>query len=75
MTGEIPAELGGLTNLVGLSLSSNQLTGEIPAELGDLTNLVGLYLQGNQLAGCIPAGLRNTPINDFAQVGLPFCGN
>ena len=41
MTGEIPAELGDLTNLEGLDLASNQLTGEIPAELGSLTNLNG----------------------------------
>ena len=75
LTGEIPAELGGLTNLERLGLSSNQLTGEIPAELGGLSNLVSLYLSSNQLTGCIPAGLRNTPDNDLAEVGLPFCGN
>ena len=75
LTGEIPAGLGGLTNLEVLTLSSNQLTGEIPAELGDLSNLVSLYLSSNHLTGCIPAGLRNTPDNDLAQAGLPFCGN
>ena len=32
MTGEIPTELGSLSNLTVLALSSNQLTGEIPAE-------------------------------------------
>ena len=37
MTGEIPAELGSLTNLRVLNLQYNQLTGGIPAELGDLT--------------------------------------
>ena len=57
LTGEIPAELGGLTNLVGLELQGNQLTGEIPVELGGLTNLVGLELQGNQLTGEIPVEL------------------
>ena len=35
LTGEIPAELGDLTNLKGLWLDRNQLTGEIPAELGN----------------------------------------
>ena len=39
LTGEIPVELGGLSNLTHLYLFSNQLTGEIPAELGGLTNL------------------------------------
>ena len=37
MTGEIPPELGGLSNLEWLYLWGNQLTGEIPPELGDLS--------------------------------------
>ena len=37
MTGEIPPELGGLSNLTELYLD-NQLTGEIPPELGGLSN-------------------------------------
>ena len=69
-----PFVLGCLTNLVGLSLSSNQLTGEIPAELGGLTNLVVLSLSRNELTGEIPAELGNLsnlvilylPRNQFA---------
>ena len=57
LTGEIPAELGSLTNLERLWLAGNQLTGEIPAELGSLTNLEGLSLNDNQLTGEIPAEL------------------
>ena len=57
LTGEIPAELGSLTNLEVLDLPYNQLTGEIPAELGDLTNLERLWLSNNQLTGEIPAEL------------------
>ena len=57
MGGEIPGELGSLTKLEILSLSSNQLTGEIPAQLGDLANLTGLYLWGNELSGEIPEEL------------------
>ena len=37
MTGEIPTELGNLSNLTTLSLNENQLTGEIPTELGNLS--------------------------------------
>ena len=37
--GDTGTELGDLSNLTTLVLSSNQLTGEIPAELGDLSNL------------------------------------
>ena len=44
MTGEIPSELGGLSNLEVLDLDNNQLTGEIPPELGGLSNLTGLWL-------------------------------
>ena len=61
LTGEIPAELGDLTNLQGLYLSNNQLTGEIPAELGRLTNLIDLSLHVNQLTGEIPAELGAIP--------------
>ena len=39
MTGDIPTELGSLSNLETLDLSGNQLTGDIPAELGNLSNL------------------------------------
>ena len=55
----IPAELGSLTSLEVLDLSTNQLTGKIPAELGNLTNLTHLYLSGNPLTGAIPAELGN----------------
>ena len=44
MSGEIPAELGSLSNLTRLYLSENQLTGEIPPELGSLSNLAALVL-------------------------------
>ena len=57
MSGEIPAELGSLSNLVRLSLGGNSLSGEIPAELGSLSNLESLYLYSNDLSGEIPAEL------------------
>ena len=73
LSGEIPSELGNLTNLESLYLDHNALSGEIPSELGDLTNLRRLYLAGNSLTGCIPESLRRVPVNDFDQLGLPFC--
>ena len=73
LSGEIPPDLGNLTNLVNLRLDNNQLTGEIPPELADLPQLSTLMLGGNQLTGCIPAGLSKVFINDFEEVGLPFC--
>ena len=57
LTGTIPTALGGLSNLLELSLYNNQLTGQIPSELGGLINLQQLYLFENQLSGEIPAEL------------------
>ena len=59
LTGEIPSDIGNLTNLVGLYLDNNQLTGEIPPELGQLTNLTYLSLSHNQLTGEIPPEIGN----------------
>ena len=74
LSGQIPVELGSLTNLEQLRLNDNQLTGEIPNGLGLLENLTMLHLSGNQLTGCVPAALMDVEDNDFARLGLPFCG-
>ena len=74
MTGEIPPELGDLSNLTSLYLAYNQLTGEIPLELGGLSNLTLLILVDNQLTGCIPEGLRDIAQNDLVSLNLPDCG-
>ena len=58
MSGEIPPELGSLTNVTELRLNGNQLNG-IPPELGSLTNLERLLLHDNQLSGEIPGELGN----------------
>ena len=57
LTGEIPPELGSLSNLTALYLDTNALSGEIPPELGSLSNLTDLSLHGNALSGAIPAEL------------------
>ena len=74
LSGEIPTELGRLSNLTHLVLDNNQLSGIIPVELVNLSKLRWLRLAGNQLVGCIPQGLQDVANNDFAALGLPFCG-
>ena len=59
LSGEIPPEIGQLTNLELLFLNDNQLTGEIPPEIGNLTNLTTLTLYTNQLTGEIPPEIGN----------------
>jgi Leucine-rich repeat (LRR) protein len=59
ISGNIPPEIGNLTNLKTLILSWNQLSGSIPPEIGNLTNLNTLVLANNQLSGSIPAEIGN----------------
>ena len=59
LAGSIPSDLGSLTNVRWLFLSSNALTGAIPGELGSLGNLESLSLWENELTGSIPAALGN----------------
>jgi len=68
LKGEIPPELGNLTDLIELNLGANQLSGSIPLELGNLTNLTELVLWLNQLSGSIPAELGN--LTNLTELGL-----
>lgn len=49
LTGQIPAEIGNLTELVSLDLWANFLTGSVPVEIQNLTKLESLFLQENDL--------------------------
>ena len=62
LTGEIPTELGNLSNLQRLNLHDNRLTGELPQSLTGLTVLVTLSFYNN-------AGLC-APIDEAFQIWL-----
>jgi Leucine-rich repeat (LRR) protein len=55
LCGEIPSEIGSLTNLQTLDLSWNGIGEEIPPEIGSLQNLQSLSLCGNYFWGSIPS--------------------
>ena len=62
LRGELPPELGNLSELGILSAWANELTGSMPPEMAGLTKLEDLGLGGNRLSGEIPSwigGLRN----------------
>ena len=66
LTGYLPSELGQLSELRVLTLSSgltvdspNELSGVIPPELENLTKLEVLRLHGNFLSGPVPVELWN----------------
>lgn len=59
LNGDIPPEIGNLSNLQQLILSNNQLSGSIPPEIGNLSNLQYLFLYRNQLSGSIPPEIGN----------------
>ncbi|MYG96421.1 MAG: hypothetical protein F4195_07475, partial [Gammaproteobacteria bacterium] len=57
LQGNIPGELGQLSNLETLNVTGNELRGPIPPELGQLSKLLSLSLSNNQLSGNIPSEL------------------
>ena len=60
LSGLLPKELGDLTKLTVLDISTNpQLKGEIPQEIGNLTALEIVDFQDNRLSETIPIGLGN----------------
>ena len=59
LNGEMPPDLGNLSNLEELDFYMNELRGRIPPELGRLTKLRDVFLGYNELSGEIPPELGN----------------
>lgn len=57
LNGELPVQIGNLTELQRLVLFQNQIYGVLPSSLGNLTQLTLLSLANNQLGGTLPANL------------------
>ncbi|KAI3802630.1 hypothetical protein L1987_30770 [Smallanthus sonchifolius] len=57
LTGDIPKELGLLTEFRALNLSFNLLTGTIPVNFSNLVNIESLDLSFNSLKGNVPSEL------------------
>ena len=75
LSGEIPAEIGNLSELTTLTLWENTLSGEIPPELGNLSKLHALFLDANQLTGEIPEEIGQLQgLNEFWLSGNQING-
>ncbi|XP_059631982.1 probable LRR receptor-like serine/threonine-protein kinase At3g47570 [Cornus florida] len=58
-TGDIPTTIGGLKDLISLSLAHNRLQGSIPKAFGNLVSLESLDISQNNLSGPIPESLES----------------
>ncbi|KAF7112710.1 hypothetical protein RHSIM_RhsimUnG0201500 [Rhododendron simsii] len=58
--GGIPSQLGQLSKLGSLMLSSINVSGTVPASLYNISSLEELSISANQLHGRLPAGLGST---------------
>jgi hypothetical protein len=56
-TGSLPSEIGRLSAVQYLDISSNSLTGTLPVTLSGMTSLKTLWLGDNMLSGTIPTQL------------------
>lgn len=57
LDGEIPSEIGLLSELRKLDLKYNSIKGEIPATIGDLSSLEILEIDENKFTGELPASI------------------
>lgn len=65
----IPNEVGILTQLSWLDVSTNQLKGTIPSEIGVLSKMEWLNFYTNQLTGSIPSEIGHLPRLEYLDFG------
>ncbi|CAF2064749.1 unnamed protein product, partial [Brassica napus] len=70
LSGDIPAELGGLLELQALNLSHNKISGLIPKTFSGLKSVESLDLSFNRLQGRIPSQL--TELSSLAVFNVSF---
>jgi len=66
--GPLPEQLGALSHLQSLNLSSNELTGSLPVSVGQLQTESGVWLDHNQLSGSIPQAWCNASVTSAVHV-------
>ncbi|CAB9525280.1 LRR receptor-like serine threonine-protein kinase [Seminavis robusta] len=59
LKGNIPTEVGLMTRLTGLWMSTTHLSGTLPTELGQLQSLENLLISGSELVGTLATELGN----------------
>ena len=66
--GEIPENIGKLTQLKVLDISANYLSGDLPGSFVNLGNLTTLYLESNYISGEIPQSLDE--LSNLTRINL-----
>ncbi|TMW82689.1 hypothetical protein EJD97_005339 [Solanum chilense] len=70
LTGQIPIEIGNMSNIHALNLSHNHLIGRIPNTFSNLQEIESLDLSCNRLNGSIPVGLLE--LNSLAVFSVAY---
>ena len=66
--GPLPEQLGALSHLQSLNLSSNELTGSLPVSIGQLQTQSGVWLDHNQLSGSLSQAWCNASVTSAVHV-------
>ena len=76
LSGNIPPEIGDLSELKELYLFRNNLSGSLPDEIGNLTNIELFNVKRNSLSGTVPVSFGNlTKLKDLTFSSNQLEGN